>query len=170
VLRNSSVHHIRCMGWWNQGDKMNGTCRTHGGGRGQCEIHAVFWSQNLKGRDHWANLCVDGWIMLKYISKNYIGNTVTKKYLDKGIWMKLTQELSCLIQRRKLSPLNLCAMRLFIVDEKCLRNTVSSVVEVTIRDTQDESWPRYDMKACGGMEIYLHAFLTSGLDGCEWSP
>jgi hypothetical protein len=25
------------------------------------------------------------------------------------------------------------------------------------------------MKTCGGMEVYLHHFLTSALDGGEWS-
>jgi hypothetical protein len=40
---------------------MGGTCSTDG----KVETTAVFWLENLKGRDHWKDVGVDGRIILE---------------------------------------------------------------------------------------------------------
>jgi len=34
---------------------------------GETQIHTKFWSDNLKGREHWEDLGVDGKIILEWI-------------------------------------------------------------------------------------------------------
>jgi predicted membrane GTPase involved in stress response len=41
------------------------------GGRG--EVHARFWWENLRKRDHFEDVCGCGRIILKYISKKWDG-------------------------------------------------------------------------------------------------
>ena len=35
---------------------------------------------------------------------------------------------------------------------------------------EDEVVPEHNVKACGGMEVGFHSFLTSAIDGCEKLP
>jgi len=43
------------------------------------EIRNAFsiWSENLKGRDHSEDLCVDGRIILEWILEKYVGKVCT---------------------------------------------------------------------------------------------
>jgi hypothetical protein len=36
------------------------------------EMHAEFLLENVKGRDHFGNLVIDGWIMLKWVFKKLV--------------------------------------------------------------------------------------------------
>jgi hypothetical protein len=46
---------------------MGCTCSTDGEGEREREINTIFWLENMKGRDHSEDLCVDGKITLKWI-------------------------------------------------------------------------------------------------------
>jgi hypothetical protein len=41
---------------------------------GRKEIHRVVWWRNLRGRDHFEDLGIDGRIILKYILKKQFGS------------------------------------------------------------------------------------------------
>jgi hypothetical protein len=49
---------------------MGRACSTNGGRR---RMHIGYWWENQKARDHWENLDVGGWTILKWILKRYNG-------------------------------------------------------------------------------------------------
>ena len=44
---------------------------------GTGEVRTRFWQGNLRERDHWENIGVDGRIILKWIFKKYDGEALT---------------------------------------------------------------------------------------------
>jgi hypothetical protein len=48
------------------------------------EMHAMFWLENLKGRDHFKDLGVDGKVILEWILRKRCGNVWTG-----FIWLRI---------------------------------------------------------------------------------
>jgi hypothetical protein len=81
LLITCGVHKI-LLGWLNQGGWDGGACSTHG----TWEMHAKFYSGNLKETDHLEDLSVDAKIMLEWWR---LGKVVRVLFLTEQHTMKV---------------------------------------------------------------------------------
>jgi len=63
-------------------------------------MHTEFWSENLKGRDHWEDLCVDGRCVLKEMGSEDVGQI--HLVLDTDQWRELVNMVMKHLQAEKL--------------------------------------------------------------------